>query len=50
LRLRDGKTALIRLGPNEMPLMQAALTQPYAITIPQQDFDTITGSVAKDKG
>jgi hypothetical protein len=48
--LSDGKTALPRLRPNKMPLMQAALTQPYAVTIPQQNFDTISGSVAKDKG
>jgi hypothetical protein len=33
-----------------MPLMQAALTQPHAVAIPQQHLDTITGSVAKYKG
>jgi hypothetical protein len=48
--LGDGKTALTRLGPNKMPLMQSALTQPHAIAIPQQDFDTITDCVAKHKG
>jgi hypothetical protein len=30
--------------------MQAALTQPYTIAIPQQHFDTITWRVAKYKG
>jgi hypothetical protein len=33
-----------------MPLMQAALTQPHAVAIPEQNFDTITWRVAKDKG
>jgi len=50
LRLCDGKTALTRFRPNKMPQMQAALTQPYAITTPQQDFDTINWRVAKCKG
>jgi hypothetical protein len=48
--LRDGKTALTRLRPNKMSLMQAALTQPHAIAIPQQDFDVITRGVAKYEG
>jgi hypothetical protein len=30
--------------------MQTALTQPHAVAIPQQNFDAITGSVAKYKG
>ncbi len=33
-----------------MPLMQAALTQPHAVAIPQPNFDAITGRIAKYKG
>ena len=45
-----GQTLLTRLRPNKMSLMQTALTQPHTVAIPQQNFDTITGRVAKDKG
>ncbi len=49
LRLCDGKTALTRFRPNKMHQMQAAMTQPHAITTPQQDFDRLTDALRNAK-
>ena len=41
---------ILDAGPDEEPLVKAALAQPYTAAIPQQEFDAVVAPIAKGVG
>ena len=46
----QGKPRLARLGPDEMPPVQAALAQPDAVAVPHQKLEAVAAPVAEQIG